>query len=49
MAAPGRMFAVVLEHGPAWADARGLRDGHLRIAAVEPWTVLLDGRAGRPA
>jgi hypothetical protein len=99
------MFAVVLEHGPAWDDARGLReqdgwdehaafmdalvddglvvlggplgdgrrallavaaddegairarlapdpwhaDDHLRIAAVEPWTVLLDGRAGRPA
>jgi uncharacterized protein YciI len=24
-------------------------DGHLRIATVEPWTVLLDGRAARPA
>jgi uncharacterized protein YciI len=101
----GRMFAVVLEHGAAWDDARGLReqdgwdehaafmdalvddgfvvlggpfgdgtrvlhavaaddeatvrarltadpwhaDGHLRIVAVEPWTVLLDGRAARPA
>jgi hypothetical protein len=99
------MFAVVLEHGAAWDDARALReqdgwdehaafmdalvddgfvvlggplgdgrrvllavaagdetairarlapdpwhaDDHLRIAAVEPWTVLLDGRAGRPA
>jgi uncharacterized protein YciI len=94
------MFAVTLEHGPAWDDARGLReqdgwdphaafmdalvdegfvvlggplgdgsrvllaieaadadavrarlapdpwhaDGHLRIAAIKPWTVLL--RAG---
>jgi uncharacterized protein YciI len=96
-----RMFAVVLEHGPGWDDARGLRqqdawdehaafmdalvddgfvvlggplgdgtrvlhavaaadeevvrarltadpwhaDGHLRIVSVEPWNVLLDGRA----
>jgi uncharacterized protein YciI len=99
------MFAVVLEHGAAWDDGRGLReqdgweehaafmdalvddgfvvlggplgdgrrvlfavaahderairarlaadpwhaDDHLRIGAVEPWTVLLDGRAGRSA
>jgi hypothetical protein len=100
-----RLFAVVLEHGPAWDDARGLReqdgwdehaalmdalvddgfivlggpvgdgsrvlmivaagdeaairarlapdpwhaDDHLRIAAIDAWTVLLDGRAARPA
>src|SRR3954451_14278848 len=100
-----RMFAVVLEHGAAWDDARGLReqdgwddhaavmdalvddgfvvfggplgdgrrgllavaaadeaairarlapdpwhaDDHLRIAAVQPWTLLLAGRHGRPA
>src|SRR3954468_8436387 len=100
-----RMYAVTVEHGPAWDDARGLReqdgwdehaafmdalvddgfvvlggpfgdgprvvhaaaagaarpvgarlpaapghaDGPLRIVSVEPWTVLLDGRAARPA
>jgi uncharacterized protein YciI len=98
-----RMFAVVLDHGPAWDVGRGLReqdgwdehaafmdalvddgfvvlggplgdgarvlhavfadgedavrarltadpwhaDGHLRIVSVDPWTVLLDGRAVR--
>jgi len=46
-------------HAVAAADEAAVRarltadpwhdDGHLRIVSIEPWTVLLDGRAGRPA